>query len=188
MIERISEKITDNMIAKKLIAPEEKEIYLFGMKQLITSIINIVSLLTIGILMRMPVEAVVFVSGFSMIRKYAGGFHMAAPITCYFTTCAVMFAVLYILSCINFHLSLLLYAVSSVIVFMLAPVESFNKPLDEIEKLIYREKAVYVWAAELVLALVLIFLGQPDLAECIMMSSTVTAISLLLACLKTELS
>lgn len=188
MLERISKKITDSMIAKKLIPPEEKEIYIFGMKQLFFNIINVITLLAIGILMGMPGEAVIFISGFSMIRKYAGGFHADTPLMCYFITCAVAFAVLYILDGIDLELCLLPYAVASGIVLTLAPMESANKPLDKIEKLIYREKSVCVWTAELILAFILILLGQSGLSKCIMMATIVSAISLLLAYLKTELS
>ena len=68
MINELSEKIANRLLRKKIIDNEEKEIYQYGMNQMLLSLINILTTLMIGILLGMLWQCVIFTFSFMVIR------------------------------------------------------------------------------------------------------------------------
>ena len=70
-----------------------------------------------------------------------GGYHASTPLGCYLLTTLIITVALSVMKYleISILIYLVLLMVSSVIVYMLTPVEAVNKELDKIEKIIYRK-------------------------------------------------
>ena len=142
MVGKVSRKVTDRLLSRNAIKDEDYEIYQYGLEQLFTSILNMLTLLVIGSIMGMIWQGIIFVLSFMLLRKYAGGYHASTPLGCYLLTTLIITVALSVMK--YFEISILIYLVllmvSSVIVYMLTPVEAVNKGLDKIEKIIYRKK------------------------------------------------
>ena len=76
-------------------------------------------------------QSIAFTVFYMMIRPYAGGYHARTPKMCYVFSLIMIIVVLFLIRTIplNGLLYLLIYAVSSIVIFKLSPVEDENKPL-----------------------------------------------------------
>ncbi len=73
-----------------------------------------------------------------------------------------------------------LITISSIVILLLSPVESKNKELDGIEKIIYRRKTIEIWGMETLLLCLCAFLNHDHLAYGIGFSLIVISISQIL--------
>lgn len=180
MVGKVSRKVTDRLLSRNAIKDEDYEIYQYGLEQLFTSILNMLTLLVIGSIMGMIWQGIIFVLSFMLLRKYAGGYHASTPLGCYLLTTLIITVALSVMK--YFEISILIYLVllmvSSVIVYMLAPVEAVNKELDKIEKIIYRKKTILIWIVEVSLAIGVFILKHYEISICIFMAVIMVGISL----------
>lgn len=69
-------KVIDNfanfLVKNDIIEEERKEIYTYGLNQLIVYIYNFITILVIGLLFRMLWQAMAFTLFYMIIRPYAG--------------------------------------------------------------------------------------------------------------------
>jgi len=151
MITYISKKMTNRLLSRDVIKKEDSEIYQFGLEQLFTNLIDVLTLLVIGMLLGMVWQSLVFMASFVFLRKYTGGFHTSTPLRCYIMTIIVVVVTLSAMKYveINNFIYYGIIAASGVVILLLSPVESPNKELDGIEKMIYRRKTIYIWGMEM---------------------------------------
>lgn len=180
MVSELSERIANRLIRKKVIDSEEKEIYQYGMNQMLLSLINVVTTLIIGILLGMLWQCLLFTFSFMVIRTYAGGYHASTQKKCYLLTTSIIIATLSVIKYveINNYICLMLLSISSVIILMLSPVGAENKPLDNIEIVIYRKKTIIVWCMEFLIAIVFILIDFKEISICITLAQVDLALSL----------
>lgn len=188
MINELSEKIANRLLRKKVIDDEEKEIYRYGMNQILLSLINIITIIMMGILLDMLWQCLVFTFSFMIIRTYAGGYHASTQARCYLLTVSIITATLSVIKYveINNYICLILLSISSVIILILSPVGSENKPLDDIEIIIYRKKTIIVWCVEFLIAIVFILVNVKEISICITLAQVDLALCLLSAKYKTS--
>lgn len=138
-------------------------VYRYGIEITISSCLNIILILIIGLLCGKIIESLIFLGIFILLRTFTGGFHAST----YFW-CNTMF-------CISFLIVLLLYSLSwefmnlisvAVIlgcslatVFIYSPVENPNKPLGN-KKRRLKITACALTSAVSALAAILIFIGN----------------------------
>lgn len=143
MVQSVCEKIVLSGIRKEYIESEKKDEYLYGMNMFINVCINIASMLIIGILTGMLWECIVFCAVYKIIRKYTGGFHFESSWLCYVSSCIMylvaMAAIVYIPFKIFEISAIVLF--SSIILWVLSPVEAVNKPLDDCEKRVFKKRS-----------------------------------------------
>ncbi len=177
MLLKLSERIIDNYQKKDLISNEERIIYVYGVKQIISLIINIISFLMCGIVFGEILGAMVFALSFMMIRTYAGGYHASTPVRCYIVTMITTIGAILVMKYIAIPqaLGIALLFISSVIIVVLSPVDTEGKELDSLEKKIYRGKTLLIWGVELSIAIVCMLLNIEIVTIAIMLSHTVLA-------------
>ena len=78
-------------------------------------------------------------------------------------------------------------AATSLVVFILSPVEDNNKPLDMIEQSVYKKRAIVISLVELLLSILLKTLGLDSLFVAIVYSYTVLSIMLIAGKIKNHL-
>lgn len=176
MFDRLSQMITEKLITQKIIPDDQEELYSFGFNQGITMILNIITTLAIGFLLGEVLNSILFLAAYIPLRNYAGGYHAPTPLKCYLSSIGIMSAVLIMIKLIdgldpNFKTSLLGLGRNStfVVAFLLgafvcalyAPQEDKNKPLDELEKKVYKRRTLIVLGAEAVLATLGYFWFRP---------------------------
>ena len=105
--------------------------------------LNVLSALIIGITAHMLTEIILFIFTYKSLRKYVGGSHSPNARSCYITSCITYAIALAVIA--HYPLSSLVSAVMviicSVIMYIIAPVEAEKKPLDDIERKVYRRRS-----------------------------------------------
>ena len=132
----ISERLLGSLIKEDIISAEDREIYLFGIKELFSQIFTYFIMFGIGAALGMLIETIVFTAVYMSLRVYAGGYHASTQLRCYILSFGMLIAALLAIRWINVSE---IVAVGGIIYFM-APSEHKNKPLSQIEKKIYKKK------------------------------------------------
>lgn len=189
MVRKISKKVTNRLLSRNAIKDEDYEIYQYGLEQLLTSILDLLTLLVIGLIMGMIWQGIIFVLSFMLLRKYAGGYHASTPLKCYLLTTLIITVVLSVMKYIqiNIFIYLGLFMVSSIIILSFSPVEAVKKELDEIEKIIYRKKTIVVWSIESFLTVFALVSKRQGVSICIFMADIVLCVSLVLGLIEIKL-
>lgn len=159
MIEKVSNRITDYFIENKYVDQEDRDIYLYGSEILVSEIICTVITLGIGIFLGIFVKTVLYLTIYTMIRVYAGGYHAMSH-----KMCITLFNVLYICFsavtelafCLNISDFLCLVTIFAILIILrLAPVQDMRKVLDKSEIESYRKIArrrTVFWGVSVILA------------------------------------
>ena len=83
MFEKVSVAITKVLEDKKIIQSSTKEVFAYGLRQIFSTILNAGTMLLIGFLMQMLIEAILFTVIYIPVRVYAGGYHASTPQRCW---------------------------------------------------------------------------------------------------------
>lgn len=147
MFNKVSENLTNRLVEKGIIKPDELEIYRFGLETFVMRLCHLASYILLGIFFDKLLELLLFIAVFIPLREYSGGFHAKTPFKCYLISCLTvisLFVLLHNTPNLIMNYSFILAFLASVILFFIVPVDSANKPLDESEKAYYRSKAGFL--------------------------------------------
>lgn len=139
-------QIAVGMVNKEIIRAEDKEIVAHGLKAGVQLLFNILTTIIMGLVFGLAFESLIFLISFSLIRTYTGGYHCKKAINCYFFSSGIVIMVLTVAKFTPTRfipvISLLMLLLSLLILLKLAPVETSTKPIDEVEKNVFRKKAI----------------------------------------------
>lgn len=145
MISYVANKIIKCFEKEKIIKMNDVDIYFYGLELLISELISTSVLLSIAMCTKCVLETVFYLVVFTILRIYAGGYHASSYYRCIFIFNSIFVCLKIILKwlqekqCINFLI--LITIISIIIIFILAPVEDKNKPLEKKEFIVYQKKA-----------------------------------------------
>lgn len=144
------------LIKTGAIEESELELYRFGMNQLVVFLLNAVTTVAIGTVFGMLWQSLLFSAAYIPLRRYAGGYHAANPRRCYALSILLIVCVLIIIRCVPLKMPnlVVLMAISAIIIFLKAPIESVNKPLSKVEISLYRKKSRAILLIEITAALI----------------------------------
>ena len=133
MLGRCSKRLTSFFIRKNSIAEEKREIYDYSFEILISTLLNLLVLIVIGIATARYLETLIFTVVFMAMRGLGGGCHAKTHIGCivgllmfYGTFIGLAFVPVNILT----YMSIPLHIIAMIISFILAPVGSVNKDIE----------------------------------------------------------
>lgn len=172
MFAKLSDSITKSLAESGRIEAENVALCQYGVKQLLTILLNWITTLAIGWAFGMIWESILFTAAYIPLRSYAGGFHAKTPVRCYLYSIFMIIAVLMVLRFVPEQniCDGIAYFISSVIFWRLAPVEDQNKPLDEIEKKVFRRRTIFVWCLESAVIILFFLLHWQMAGRCIVLS------------------
>lgn len=176
----MAEKVTELMVQNEIVTGEDREIYVYGLNQGIMLLVNILTSLLLGFVFNKSIEVIVFLAAYIPLRSYAGGYHAKTPFKCYLIS-IVMILVIIFLTSINFWNELIIIAVtliSALVIAFLAPVEDANKPLDKMERKIYKERTQEILAFVVGISMIFHFISQVRLEISINLAICVLAFML----------
>ena len=181
MIANISKKLTDRLLLKSVIEQDSWEIDYFGIYQLIVNAVDVTTILILGIVFNEIWQAILFIGAFAVLRKYAGGYHASTPLRCYLLTTFITITALSVMKYfeMKYFVYFILLFVSSVVILIASPVESEYKPLDMMEKMLYRKKTLAIWGVETSLAIIFAILKVKSVFVCITMAEVVLSFALI---------
>lgn len=179
-------KIADSLVRAGVAPTEDKALYEYGIRQGILTVINIVTAVLIGLLLGMVWQTVVFLIAYTPIRTNAGGYHAGTPFMCYLLSIPMMLAVLSGIKFIpwNGYLVLMVIIFAGIAVFLLAPVEDMNKPLDQLEVKVYKKRSRIILTFLSIVAVILWLAGIKQSSQSIVMALCMIAIMLILGVIK----
>jgi accessory gene regulator B len=148
MIKYLSENITEYFFVNKIINNEEKEIYIYGLQLIFSTIIGITIILTLGLVLSRIEETVVFLFAFISIRMYSGGYHANTYLKCNLIL-IIIFSIFTLTvtftpqSYINI-VSIALILSTIYIILKYAPVENHNKRMTSSQKRKNKKITIYL--------------------------------------------
>lgn len=141
MGENCYNKIIGYLISGDHISNSDRELYLYAVKNLIRSFINVFVLFILGLVFDMIQESIFMFLSFFALRKFAGGLHLKKYITCFVSSIVVnVLGLLLIKYLQNYpsYMFVITTIASCLAVMFCAPVEHPNKPIAEKEAKTYK--------------------------------------------------
>ncbi|HHX60056.1 MAG TPA: accessory gene regulator B family protein [Epulopiscium sp.] len=180
------EKLTKQLVDCNIIEDEDKELYSFGFKQMIILIYSFITIIAIGFVFNMTWESIIFILAYGVLRPYAGGYHAKTQLRCYLFSVFMMVAVLWLIKHIlwNNFICFIIMTIASIIIFVLAPVEDGNKPLDDVEQTVYKKRTNIILSILIGLTVLFWVISLKQISICISVSLGTLSIMLMLGKIK----
>ena len=160
-----------------------REIITFGLTKMISTALMLMFTIIISVLMGDFLVGILFEASFIMLRRYAGGYHAETQEKCmimtYLSTLLCVATIFFVP--VNMYFAGALVALFNIEIFRRAPIESKNKPLNLIEKMIYRRKTIVITLLLSVLFLLFIMLDLPIYSKTIFVAMLLVFIGMLCA-------
>lgn len=180
MLGRLSQRFADKLVDFGIISESDIEIYVFGFYQIVMLLLNVVTTLLLGVAFRLIVPCIILNVAYIFIRISAGGYHADTPVKCYIYSTLMVAVLLSVIKWIHIPNAVLasILVISGIVILVLAPVETENNPLDEIEKKVYRKRSLIVLNIEILVCILLEIISKKRIvqivvlglfAECIML-------------------
>lgn len=124
----------------------DEEIFLYGVEVIITTLINLVLLLIVGLVSGTADQAMVYFVSYAFLRKFIGGYHCNTNFKC--ITFNVSKYIIYVLICPHIEISiiimLLIILFTLVLIVYKAPFEHKNRPISPEDKIVYKKYALII--------------------------------------------
>lgn len=146
----LSGRITDFLLSQKTIDKEMKQVYIYGIELLLSSILCVILVILSGIVIGCFWESLLFLMSFIFLRKYTGGLHCNSYFACT-TTTVLTFLVSVVLSkvtCYSLHSKYIYYCIAifiALIILLLTPVSNPNKPILTEDRVKYKTIAMIIF-------------------------------------------
>ena len=143
MIQEISRKIVDYLEIHNYLK-EEREIYEYGCRSVISSMIGTILILIIGFMTNHPIEAILYEVVISSSRSILGGYHCKSYRSCIITYVNIFAGGLIISHYIKVSWVILLFIemIGLLITVFLCPVENVNMRLSDVKKTIFNKYSI----------------------------------------------
>lgn len=185
----IFDKIATGLVANGTINAEDKEIYEYGLKNIATTFLNIITTLVIGFIFGMIWQSILFMVSYIPLRSYAGGYHARTSMRCYIFSVILTVCVLASIKYIIYSnmLILILTFIFGTMIFIFAPIGDENKPLDEIEIKIFKKRTRIILFTEIALIGLFILLNLPWIAICMVVSMIAASLMVVISIVKNKI-
>ena len=163
-MERFFEKITRALVENGNIREEEEEVYQYALKSMLILGGNILLSLMIGVCMGMPGYCVLFLCMLVPLRSDAGGYHAPNLFICYLLSFASLILTMFwsketrVFQLANVSA---LALGSLLLIFLFAPLDSKNRPLEGQERKCIRKRARIVVCLEWITGGLLLLVSPP---------------------------
>lgn len=180
MFYKTSVYIADIIEQQNKFAPEDKEVYRYGIQQGLNLALNILTTIVIGALCGMVYPSILFLVCYMPLRSFCGGYHAKTHLRCYIYSVIMITSILLVTKYAAFNIVLyeILVLISLIIILLLAPVEDENKKLDSVEKRVFRKRAYIIAFLEVLLYHIILF--TPFTNSCKILSTALFSLSILM--------
>ncbi len=188
MFHRATGKIVEQLTISGIIQSEKKELYRYGINQLLNNMFSLLTFFIIGILLKGVIYALIFLMAYFPLRVYAGGFHASTAFRCWILSSGLLVLVLLTVNYAPIPPILYdLFACLSIgVIIIMMPIEDANKPLDEKEIQVYKKRGVIVLILEILIFILFRYFQLDRVAESLAMAWISLSILLLLGNIKNK--
>lgn len=190
MLATIATRLTDQLYFRCPLDPSRKAIYEYGIQLSLSTLASMCSIVMLGLLLKKPASAFIFLGVFFFLRLFSGGYHATTYARCFLLTNSVYLAVVgascWMVHFRLYHLLPVIVAASCAVVIVLSPIRNKHHPLSENTYRKNRKIAVVLVSVESLLFLILFYwqIFQPYVTVSTM-SLTAVAV-MMLSTLKNE--
>lgn len=159
-MENVYSNILDLMLTKGYISKENQDLYLYAMKVLFRSIINMTALFVTGIALGLLKESIFMFLSFFVLRKFAGGLHSDKYITCFVSSLFISVGGLLLIKnawFVSKNIFAIIMLVSASLIVVFSPVKHPNKDISNKEEKIYKAFSAVLSVIICGLSILLIF-------------------------------
>lgn len=186
MFAKLASVITETQAGLGQIQEDDKELQKYGLEIGLSIVAYVLVIALIGLFSRSIFEAIIFAAVFLCIRSYAGGYHAPSGTICFFASIIITVAALALAHvCQGAYQAIfafLCWVVGSVLILRLAPVDSPNKPLDELEVKVYGKRTRIVLAIVSAALVVFQILKLYTIASIVSIAIILVGASVVLGC------
>lgn len=156
----MSKRFTEVLVENGCIRTDQVEVCAYGLEIMISTILQITSILVLSLFIKKFAETMLFFLAFVPLRIYAGGFHAKTKLNCYLTSIAVYAVFTCVLKTISGRYDLYIGVPSGIldviIVFAFAPIVHKNRVMNVKEKKLYKIASRVIVVVELCLWMMII--------------------------------
>lgn len=143
MLNKLGKRLTNTLINNNQIDESERCLYDYGFFIFLSNATYVIITLMFGSIFSILIESIVFYIAFSLIRRYAGGFHASSEMKCtLITTISIFLCLLCTKLCETNNIQipiLVLTSIATVLIFVLCPLDTPEKPLTKEEYKYFRK-------------------------------------------------
>lgn len=168
MVEKLAGYVVSWQIRTHLLQKEKESLYTYAYELLIGQVINLLIACLLAVIFHGYLTVIAYLAAYIPLRSYAGGHHANT-----YGVCTAVSAALICTACILAKVipsddigwaNLAGALISGGIVFLLAPVQDHNKPLDEAETARYRKRSRSIWVLETILWIICYQIGGKQIS------------------------
>lgn len=161
MIDQISAQIAHKLLTVQAFDEKDLPLYQYSLHVLLGTLLNYSAFIIVGLLFGMFWENVAIIISFSIIRKFAGGYHADKYRNCFLGSIVIDIACLLIVKSITgvgVHILIGITALSFMLICICSPVEHKNKQLNPKEKRVFKLVAIALSGVFFLASLILLFI------------------------------
>ncbi len=158
-MERVFQKITHSLVENGNINREYEAVYQYALQSVLILGLNILLSFLIGILLHKLGYCLLFLGAIILLRSDAGGYHAPNVVVCYLLSFLVLISSLLLVDRLNGPQAAALgtaAVISAAFLFQFAPLESENKPLSEIDRVVNKKRTRWLVSLELLAGFLLL--------------------------------
>lgn len=159
----IFERIVDFMEENGSIQTEYRDVYVYALQTIVVYFFNIGTGVIIGVFMGEFLYCMIFLIAFILLREEAGGYHAPGWKSCYFLSCGILvLTLLWIKEEVIYqtYITMIAALAAGTGIFLFAPLEDKNRPLEEEEKKAIGKKARIIVVTELIVGMVFLMVNK----------------------------
>lgn len=142
VISECAKKISNKMVNRGIVLKEDAKLYQYGIENGIIITGNLLASIIFGVLTGRLGVVLVFLLFYSILRTYSGGMHCKSKLGCFILSMLILlvpvFSYEWAMERVPFPILIIVGIIAIVVILILSPVESINKPLDDEERKYYR--------------------------------------------------
>lgn len=143
LIAGYSERLSNKMVDKGIVPKEDVDLYRYGIENGIIVAGNLLASVVFGIATGRLGMVLVFLLFCVTLRSYSGGIHSRSKLNCFILSMLILLVPVYtyqwFFEVVEEPWIIIMGIISFLSIWMLSPVESENKPLDEMEQRVYKK-------------------------------------------------
>jgi len=145
MRSKVSAVAAEWLAREGVVKQEERSLFAYAMNSLFFGIAPVIIAAALGFLFGMLPQSLWMVAPFMLVRKFSGGFHLASPVVCIFTSTVLLACALGAVYCVlqagQTVLLTCITALSTLCLWCCSPIDSAARRLSEKERMLFRRIA-----------------------------------------------
>lgn len=174
MINSLSQILAKHLCNTSVITESDMELYAYGFFVLLSRILFLIVSVIFGIIFNIIIESILFYILFCFIRSYAGGIHAPTELSCtIFTTISLFLSVSGIKLMLNYgdqKIAYAVYFISFIIIIILSPLDTKEKPLNSNEKKCFKVKTYAVFIVIILISITAVIFSKINIFYSSLMS------------------